>query len=171
MLEPGWQVDPCLKLRRYVPLALAPTRPPLWIDQAFRALEKYPTSKFVSLGIPTWLYGHEPPTPFASHIAKYFANSVREEGLLAIAKGGILFTPGSAGTIQEIFQDATQNHYKTFEIASPMVFLNKKYWEEEYPVFPLLKKLAREKKYKHMLLSIHDKTENALASLEFKDNA
>ncbi len=30
-----------------------------------------------SLGIPTWLYGHEPPTVFATDIAKYFANSVR----------------------------------------------------------------------------------------------
>ena len=24
-----------------------------------------------SLGIPTWLYGHEPPNPFATKIAKY----------------------------------------------------------------------------------------------------
>ena len=32
-----------------------------------------------SLAIPTWGYGHEPPTPFATHIAKYFQNSIRED--------------------------------------------------------------------------------------------
>ena len=31
------------------------------------------------LGIPTWLYGHEPTTPFARVIAKYFQNSIREK--------------------------------------------------------------------------------------------
>jgi predicted Rossmann-fold nucleotide-binding protein len=66
------------------------------------------------------------PTPFATHIAKYFANSVREEGLLAIAKGGVIFTPGSAGTMQEIFQDLAQNHYQSFGVSSPMVFMDKK---------------------------------------------
>ena len=65
-------------------------------------------TKYVSLGIPTWLYGHEPSTPFATHIAKYFVNSVREDTILTVAYGGIIFTPGSAGTLQEIFQEAVQ---------------------------------------------------------------
>ena len=38
-----------------------------------------------SLGVPTWFYGHEPTNLFATHVAKYFANSIREDGLLAIA--------------------------------------------------------------------------------------
>jgi hypothetical protein len=29
--------------------------------------------------------------------AKYFANSVREDGLLTVATGGVVYTPGSAG--------------------------------------------------------------------------
>lgn len=136
-------------------LAEAPTyKDTLWLDKSFEVLKKYPTTDYKSLGIPTWLYGHEPPTPFATHIAKYFANSVREEGLLAIAKGGVIFSPGSAGTIQEIFQDATQNHYLSYGFASPMVFLNKKYWTENRPVYPLLHKLTEEDKYKNMILSI-----------------
>ncbi len=78
-----------------------------------KIIDKYPLTandyeKCKSIGIPTWLYGHEPPAPFATHIAKYFANSVREDGLLTIAKHGVIFAPGSAGTTQEIFQDATQ---------------------------------------------------------------
>ncbi|MBA2523532.1 MAG: hypothetical protein H0V25_09415 [Solirubrobacterales bacterium] len=59
-----------------------------------------------SLAIPTWLYGHEPIGRFATHIAKYFANSIREDGLLQIADEGVVFAPGGPGTIQEIFQDA-----------------------------------------------------------------
>ncbi|NND01514.1 MAG: hypothetical protein HKN91_01885, partial [Acidimicrobiia bacterium] len=86
-----------------------------WLASAVWVKETYPPVAGVdggfadSLGIPTWLYGHEPPTVFATDIAKYFANSVREEGLLAIATSGVIFSPGSAGTIQEIFQDAAQN--------------------------------------------------------------
>jgi predicted Rossmann-fold nucleotide-binding protein len=130
----------------------------LWIDKAFEVLKMFPDTAKPSLGIPTWLYGHEPPTPFATHIAKYFANSVREDGLLAIAKGGVIFTPGSAGTIQEIFQEATQNHYLSYGYASPMVFFDKHYWTNKRPVYPLLKQMAEEEKYQNMLLSIYDET-------------
>ena len=130
----------------------------LWIDKAFEVLKMFPDTTKPSLGIPTWLYGHEPPTPFATHIAKYFANSVREDGLLAIAKGGVIFTPGSAGTIQEIFQDATQNHYLSYGYASPMVFFDKHYWTNERPIYPLLKQMTKEEKYQNMLLSIYDET-------------
>lgn len=77
----------------------------------------------VNLSLPTWFYGHEPSNPFATHIAKYFYNSEREDGLLAIAKAGIVFVQGGPGTIQEVFQDAAQNAYGTFGRPSPMVFL------------------------------------------------
>lgn len=39
--------------------------------------------------------------------------------------------PGSMGTIQEIFQEACQNHYKVIEnTVSPMIFVDKVYWME-----------------------------------------
>lgn len=77
-----------------------------------------------NLSVPTWFYGHEPSNPFATHIAKYFSNSEREDGLLAIALGGIVFVRGGPGTMQEVFQDAAQNAYRTFGPPSPMVFLD-----------------------------------------------
>ena len=77
----------------------------------------------ISLAIPTWLYGHEPVGRFASHIAKYFANSIREDGLLRVAGAGIVFSPGGAGTVQEIFQDLAVNAYSPAEERAPMVFL------------------------------------------------
>ncbi len=137
----------------------------LWLDKAYEVLNLYPGSNYKSIGIPTWLYGHEPPTPFATHIAKYFANSVREEGLLAIAKGGVIYSPGNAGTVQEIFQDATQNHYLSYGFASPMVFFNSSYWSDEIPVYPLLIKLTEEKKYKNMILSICDTCEEVIREI------
>ncbi len=151
-------------------LAEAPLYKPLekWLDTAFTVMNKFPRKadrEPQCLGIPTWLYGHEPPTPFAGRIAKYFANSVREEGLLAIAMNGVVFTPGSAGTIQEVFQDATQNHYKSFGKVSPMIFFGEKFWTEEKPVYPLLKKLAEGKEY-DQYLSISDSRDEIIGRLQ-----
>jgi len=104
-----------------------------------------------SLAIPTWFYGHEPTNVFSRHVAKYFSNSLREDGLLAIATYGVIYAPGSAGTIQEIFMDAAQNHYGTFKVVSPMVFLGREFWTNEKPVYPLLKSLSAEQQYGRLL--------------------
>ena len=128
-----------------------------WLPSAFALMEKLPrVSGCCSIGIPTWFYGHEPATPFATHIAKYFDNSIREDGLLAIAKGGVIYSPGSAGTMQEIFQDAAQNHYLTCGYASPMVFLGTEYWNETFPVYPLLRGLQEKGCYRNLILSVTD---------------
>ncbi len=91
-----------------------------------------------SLSVPTWFYGHEPPTPFATHIAKYFSNSLREDGLLAVAADGVAFAPGRAGTLQEVFQDAAQNYYRVYGGRfSPMAFLDTGgAWTGQFPVEP-----------------------------------
>jgi len=136
-------------------LATAPHyRDKHWLSAAYQVRQTWPRTQAtqgISLGIPTWLYGHEPPNPFATHVAKYFNNSLREDGLVTVAHNGIVFTPGSAGTIQEIFQDACQNHYATTGYRSPMVFLGKSYWTETMPVIPLLKTLAAGKPYERMI--------------------
>jgi predicted Rossmann-fold nucleotide-binding protein len=100
-----------------------------------------------TLGVPTWFYGHEPTNFFCTHVAKYFSNAIREDGLLAIARDGVVFAPGGPGTVQEIFMDACQNHYGTYGAVSPMAFLGRKYWCEDRPVFPLLAHLARGAQY------------------------
>ena len=144
-------------------LSVAPTfRDEGWLRTAFEVRRKYPQTKYRSLGIPTWFYGHEPATPFATDIAKYFFNSVREDTLLAIAKGGIIYSPGSAGTIQEIFQDAAQNHYETFGAPSPMVFLDVEFFTREIPIYPLLDDLMARGKYKNLLISITDDSQEVI---------
>ena len=143
-----------------------------WLDMALQVMQKYPQEQYVSLGVPTWLYGHEPATPFATHIAKYFDNSIREDSILTIAKGGIVYSPGSAGTMQEIFQEAVQNHYLSFGYASPMIFMNKEYWTEEMPVYLLMEHLVKKGKYKNLLMSLTDSVEEVVKTiLEFQQKA
>jgi len=137
----------------------------LWLDTAFQVRTKFPQTQYKSIGVPTWLYGHEPATPFATHIAKYFENAIREDGILTIAKGGIIYTPGSAGTMQEIFQDAVQNHYLSFGYASPMVFLDTHYWTEEMPIYPMLKSLSERGKYKNLILHIADEEQEIIDAI------
>ena len=137
----------------------------LWLETALQVMKKYPQEQTVSLGVPTWLYGHEPATPFATHIAKYFDNSIREDSILTIAKGGIIYSPGSAGTMQEIFQEAVQNHYLSFGYASPMIFMNKNYWTEEMPVYRLMEHLVEKGKYKNLLMTITDSTNEIVKTI------
>ncbi|NUT91516.1 MAG: hypothetical protein HOY78_05740 [Saccharothrix sp.] len=109
-----------------------------------------------TIGIPTWFYGHEPPNPACESHAKYFANSVREEGLLTVATGGIVYTPGSAGTVQEVFQDYTQNHYGSVGPAAPMVFLGEDFWVDEVPAAPLVRRLAAGREAERWILVTDD---------------
>lgn len=127
-------------------------------QKALDVLEEFPEGN-ESLAIPTWFYGHEPSNLFASHIAKYFSNSIREDTLLAISLYGIVCAPGSAGTTQEIFMDATQNHYGTFNYYSPMVFLGHKRYEIDTLIFPLLKQLSWGKEYSKLLFLTDEPTE------------
>lgn len=113
-------------------------------------LARYPLGA-ESLAIPTWFYGHEPSNLFGTHIAKYFSNSIREDGLLAIAVHGVVYAPGSAGTHQEIFMDAAQNHYTTFRFVSPMVFLGSQHWEGEKQMVSMLRRLAAGRAYADLL--------------------
>lgn len=135
-----------------------------WLKRAWDIRTKYPIpdgdeKACMSVGIPTWLYGHEPPAPFATHIAKYFANSVREDGLLMIANHGVIFAPGSAGTTQEIFQDAAQNHYGTSGYFCPMILLGHEHWWLKRPVWPLLRQVSFKKKYGELVAISDDEQE------------
>jgi hypothetical protein len=132
-----------------------------------------------SLAIPTWLYGHEPPNLFSSHIAKLFYNSLREDGLVTVASGGIIFGPGNAGTVQEIFQDLTQNYYRGALSPTPMVFLNPEYWSRpcddqltlpprknsNKPLVPLVRQLAAEKDF-HTAVHLSDDTAEIVKFLD-----
>lgn len=133
-----------------------------YLQTSFSIIRDYPQTQYSNLSIPTWLYGHEWTSPFATHIAKLFENSVREDTLLTVAYGGIIYAPGRAGTIQEVFQEAVQNHYLTFGFASPMVFLDTEFWSKTTPFYPLLVDLLEKGIYKNLLLSLTDDVEEVI---------
>jgi predicted Rossmann-fold nucleotide-binding protein len=78
-----------------------------WLESARAVVAEHPQAT-ETLGVPTWHYGHEPSNAFATVIAKYLGNPTREAILLEICDAGIVFLPGAAGTVQEVFQDACQ---------------------------------------------------------------
>lgn len=133
-----------------------------YLQTSFSIIRDYPQTQYSNLSFPTWLYGHEWTSPFATHIAKLFENSVREDTLLTVAYGGIIYAPGRAGTIQEVFQEAVQNHYLTFGFASPMVFLDTEFWSKTTPFYPLLVDLLEKGIYKNLLLSLTDDVEEVI---------
>ncbi len=139
---------------------------PGWLDTALRVRSRFPQKDYLSLGIPTWLYGHEPSTPLATHIAKFFENSIREDSILNIARGGIIYTPGSAGTLQEVFQAAVPNHYLSYGYASPMIFMGKEFWTREVPIWPLLQDLVERGKYKNLLLALSESENEIVATVK-----
>lgn len=122
-----------------------------------------------SLAVPTWHYPNEPVGRFASHIAKYFANSIREDGLLQIADAGVVFARGGAGTLQEVFQNGAINAYAIPGGQAPMVFLGEDAFGATSGIFATLCRSAAAKTthtpYDHLLLLTEDVAE-ALAFIE-----
>jgi len=137
-----------------------------WLAKSFEVMKRFPLiTEYKSLSIPTWLYGHEPPAPFATHIAKFFNNSIREDTILTEAYGGIIYMPGGAGTLQEIFQEAVQDHYVSLGYPSPMVFVGRKHWTETTPVYPFIEHLIATGQYRNLILDLVDTDEEILSAI------
>ncbi len=113
-----------------------------WARAAFAVTERWDLTGR-SYGVPTWLYGHEPPNMFNAGVAKLFSNAIREDVLLRQASGGLICLPGAAGTVQEIFQAVTPRFYASDDASiSPLVLVGVDYWTRKVPVWPLLSALA-----------------------------
>ncbi|MBT2399219.1 LOG family protein [Streptomyces sp. ISL-100] len=134
-----------------------------WARAAFDVRDRWPAGGD-SIGLPTWFYGHEPPNAFAGHIAKYFANATREDGLLARCNGGVVFLPGAAGTVQEIFDNATPNYYESRGEPTPMVLVNRAHWTQKLPTWHLLQSLAKGRPMESRIALV-DTVEEAPAAL------
>jgi predicted Rossmann-fold nucleotide-binding protein len=118
------------------------------------------------LALPTWLYGHEPANLFAGQIGKYFSNAVREDSILRLSRGGIVFAPGWAGTVQEIFQAATKTFYQTDGPSGAFVFLGVDHWRE-LPVEALLRPLLAKSPHGDQsdLVVVTDSLDEAMTAL------
>jgi hypothetical protein len=95
-----------------------------------------------NLAVATWRYDEEPISQFATHIAKLFENSVREEGLLSIADGGVAYFEGGLGTLREVFQDLAQNGAADLAHQMAMVFVGTDAYGEPGSPFHLARSRA-----------------------------
>ena len=118
------------------------------------------------LALPTWLYGHEPANLFAGQLGKYFSNAVREDSILRLSRGGIVFAPGWAGTVQEVFQAATKTFYRTDGPSGAFVFLGVEHWAA-LPVEALLRPLLARSPHGDQsgLLVVTDSLDEAVTAL------
>ena len=125
-----------------------------YIEATRRVLADLPNGA-TSLGVPTWVYPDEPVNLFSSHIAKYFSNSMREEGLIAIGNHGVVIASDTPGTVREVFQAAEQNGYWVGDRRSPMVLLGL----QGSSSFELLMAYARRDGYADLVMSFEDPRE------------
>jgi predicted Rossmann-fold nucleotide-binding protein len=129
-----------------------------WARAAFDVRDRWPGGA-ESLGIPTWFYGHEPPNAFATSVAKYFHNALREDMLVRLCRGGLVFLPGAAGTVQELFQAACANYYSEPALVAPMVLVGRDHWTGQLPVWQLLDVLGRGRTFGTRLYLVDDPAE------------
>jgi predicted Rossmann-fold nucleotide-binding protein len=118
-----------------------------WARAAFQVRDDYPAEGAgQSLSVPTWFYGHEPPNPFASAIAKYFSNALREDWLSARPMAGLVFLPGAAGTVQSVFQAVSAAYYSAEDVPpTRIVMVGVQHWTKVLPAWPLLRALAEDR--------------------------
>ncbi len=153
-------------------LATVPTFAPnvhRWVLAALAIRARYPQMGIASVSVPTWYFGHEPPNVFASGIAKFFSNAIREDVLLRGATRGVIVLPGAAGTVQEIFQLVTGSYYAEAPAqAVPLVLVGRDYWTRTLPVWPLLLALAdgRAMQSRIALVDTADEAADTLAGLD-----
>ncbi len=156
--QPGAALDAALETLAEVP-SFEPSID-AWVAVGRRAVAGEGPPR-ATLGIPTWHYGHEPPNIFATAIAKFVGNAVREAVLLEVCGAGIVFLPGAGGTVQEVFQDACENYYADEVSAAPMVLVGREYWTDTLPVWPLLRSLARGRVMESLVHLVDDPAEAA----------
>jgi len=147
-------------------MTTAPTFAPIvdaWARTAFEVRARWPVaSAGRSLSIPTWFYGHEPTNVFATAIAKYFSNALREDTLLHHCGGGVVYLPGQAGTVQEIFQAATENFYAAdASLVVPLILVDREHWTHVYPAWPLLQRLGAGRPMSELIYCVDDVKEAA----------
>lgn len=116
-----------------------------WVSSALEVCARWAADEDVtSLGVPAWGSGLEPTHACATHIAKFFCAAHREAAVLHRCRGGLVFFPGAAGTVQQILRATTSDPDSAGEDPVPLILVDRAYWTTTLPVWPLLAALVRE---------------------------
>jgi predicted Rossmann-fold nucleotide-binding protein len=115
-----------------------------WVRAAFAVRAAFPpTGAGESLAVPTWSQGHQPPNAFASRIAKFLGTAARDDWLLRVSAFDLIFLPGAAGTVRDVFEATAPLYYTP--IGSPtrrLVLVGSDHWTRRFPVWPLMRALS-----------------------------
>ena len=124
--------------------AVLPPQHRYWVGTAFQVRDAGQSPVRSQLQHPYLALRTRTDQRLRHRIAKYFANALREDTLLHRCRGGIVYLPGEAGTVQEIFQAVTENYYvaEPGQVA-PMILVGVDYWTRELPAWPLLQRLGQ----------------------------
>lgn len=82
-----------------------------------------------------------------------------------------MFLPGAAGTLQEIFDNATPNYYGSRGEPTPMVLVNRAHWTEKLPAWPLLQALAADRPMASRIALVDSVDEAPAALARLRDQA
>lgn len=104
-----------------------------WLRTATEVQDKYPRlSPTKDVAITTFVYGHRPPTSFASKLTTYFSEPLREEAILLSSTGAMIFTPGGAGTDEEVLESIKYNTYRGAYKDRPLILFKSGHWNEKF---------------------------------------
>lgn len=78
----------------------------------------------------------------------------------------MIFSPGSAGTFMEVFEETALNHYLPIDKVCPMIFFGKRFWTETAPVFPFLNTMLANEQYNALKLSVTDDLFEVIETIE-----
>ncbi|HEV3168737.1 MAG TPA: hypothetical protein VGZ32_00280 [Actinocrinis sp.] len=137
-----------------------------WVRAAFAVRGAYPSAgSGESLAVPTWSHGHQPPNAFASGIAKFLGRAARDDWFLSGSAFDLLFLPGAAGTVRDIFEAAAPLYYTPIGAATRrLILVGADHWTRKFPVWPLMTAMSYSRP---MATTIHlvDSTDEAAAVL------
>ncbi|WP_405709636.1 MULTISPECIES: Rossmann fold nucleotide-binding protein [unclassified Streptomyces] len=117
-----------------------------WARSAFEVRGLHPAGvhSTASLGVAPWtnVYGEDPANAFVTVMAKFLTRTLEDFGVLGLANAGLVFLPGAAGTVQEIFEAAMPSYYTDGPIR-PIILVGKEHWTAKLPAWDLLDALGK----------------------------
>jgi predicted Rossmann-fold nucleotide-binding protein len=115
-----------------------------WVRAAFAVRAAFPAATAgESLAVPTWSHGHQPPNAFATGIAKFLGRAARDDWFLGGSGFDLMFLPGAAGTVRDVFEAAAPLYYSP--IGAPtrrLILVGTDHWTRKFPVWPLMRALS-----------------------------
>ncbi|CAL9367388.1 hypothetical protein SUDANB105_00791 [Streptomyces sp. enrichment culture] len=138
-----------------------------WARSAFEVRDLHPAGAHstASLGVAPWtnVYGEDPANAFTTVMAKFLTRTLEDFGVLGLANAGLVFLPGAAGTVQEIFEAAMPSYYTDGPIR-PIILVGKEHWTTKLPAWALLSALGEGRRLGGRI-SLVDDVESAVALL------